>query len=179
MLGDVKVDCEQNVIIKDGIAKSIEPRLMRVIVLLSRSMGKLVTRQVLLQEISELAYASDESLTQAISKIRQLLGDSPREPEFIKTIPKKGYILLCPVSEVPNTFDNKGLKTQIVPARKPPKAFFKAKYIVISIVLFFLIVLLSVGFFIFSPEESHFLEKGDTEFIEKGDVEFIEKDQDK
>lgn len=39
----------------------------------------------------------DSSLTQAISTLRKLLKDSTKSPEFVKTVPKRGYQLICSV----------------------------------------------------------------------------------
>lgn len=39
----------------------------------------------------------DSSLTQAISTLRKLLKDSTKSPMFVKTVPKRGYQLICPV----------------------------------------------------------------------------------
>lgn len=44
-------------------------------------------------------YASDNSLNRVISTLRTKLGDSSKSPQFIKTIPKKGYSFIAPVSE--------------------------------------------------------------------------------
>ena len=38
---------------------------------------------------------------QAISKLRKVLGDKPRQPDYIETIPKKGYRLIASVREAP------------------------------------------------------------------------------
>ena len=39
----------------------------------------------------------DSSLTQAISTLRKLLKDSTKSPEYVKTVPKLGYQLICSV----------------------------------------------------------------------------------
>ncbi len=39
----------------------------------------------------------DSSLTQAISTLRKLLKDSTKSPMFVKTVPKRGYQLICSV----------------------------------------------------------------------------------
>lgn len=41
----------------------------------------------------------DSSLTQAISTLRKLLNDSTKSPQFIKTIPKRGYQLIATVEQ--------------------------------------------------------------------------------
>lgn len=43
-------------------------------------------------------YASDNSLNRVISTLRTKLGDNSKSPEFIKTIPKKGYCFIAPVA---------------------------------------------------------------------------------
>ncbi|GHA48302.1 transcriptional regulator [Photobacterium aphoticum] len=45
----------------------------------------------------------DSSLTQAISTLRKALKDSTKSPEFIKTVPKRGYQLIAPVEAIVNT----------------------------------------------------------------------------
>lgn len=40
----------------------------------------------------------DSSLTQAISTLRKALKDSTKSPAFIKTVPKRGYQMIAPVS---------------------------------------------------------------------------------
>ncbi|WP_299014778.1 transcriptional regulator [uncultured Photobacterium sp.] len=41
----------------------------------------------------------DSSLTQAISTLRKALKDSTKSPEFIKTVPKRGYQMIAPIEE--------------------------------------------------------------------------------
>lgn len=43
-------------------------------------------------------YASDNSLNRVISTLRTKLGDNSKSPEFIKTIPKKGYSFIAPLT---------------------------------------------------------------------------------
>ncbi|NVD07231.1 transcriptional regulator [Vibrio sp. JPW-9-11-11] len=42
----------------------------------------------------------DSSLTQAISTLRKLLNDSTKSPMYVKTVPKRGYQLICSVERV-------------------------------------------------------------------------------
>lgn len=42
----------------------------------------------------------DSSLTQAISTLRKLLNDSTKSPMYVKTVPKRGYQLICSVDRV-------------------------------------------------------------------------------
>jgi len=80
-------------------AVHIEPKVMEVLVLLAEGADRVVLRRDLLERVwGVYATVSDESLTRCISVLRKALGDSARSPEYILTIPKRGYRLLQSVS---------------------------------------------------------------------------------
>ena len=87
----------------------LEPKAVAVLELLVRRDGQPVTRQELLDHIWGNTIVSDDALTQVIIKLRKALGDNSRKPDYIQTIPKRGYRLLAPVqliSEVPPSSGN-------------------------------------------------------------------------
>ncbi|MCG7495758.1 transcriptional regulator [Vibrio sp. Of7-15] len=65
----------------------------RVLCLLIEEPGSVVSRQQLHEYVwREQGFeVDDSSLTQAISTLRKLLKDPTKSPEFIKTVPKRGY----------------------------------------------------------------------------------------
>jgi len=76
----------------------IPPKYMHVLVYLAEHAGRLVRREDLLDTIWKNTIVVEESLTRAISELRKLLGDDPKKPEIIETIPKKGYRLIAAVT---------------------------------------------------------------------------------
>lgn len=168
MLDDIEINVLKNKLIKNSIEYSLEPRLMRIISLLAKRHGEIVTRSELLSEISEQGFVSDESLTQAMSKIRQIIGDEPRKPRFIKTVPKQGYLLLPPAIPIKNAPSNLALEQRdgrtVELAKKTSWPHDKTKAIVYVAVL---ITCIAILFSIFWPKEQEFIEKGQIEFIEK------------
>lgn len=75
----------------------LEPRLMRLLVLLAATAGEVVPKEALLADVWSGLAASDESLARAISSLRRTLGDDPARPRYIETIRKKGYRLVAEV----------------------------------------------------------------------------------
>lgn len=67
---------------------------MDVLVELAKAQGRVVERDELLRIWGPRAVVADEALTRCIAELRKALGDSPREPVYIKTIPVRGYRLL-------------------------------------------------------------------------------------
>ena len=71
---------------------------MDVLLVLAEHAEEVVLRETLLDRVwGRTAATADESLTRAITQLRQAIGDSSRDPEFIQTIPRRGYRLLKPV----------------------------------------------------------------------------------
>ncbi|RKF18492.1 hypothetical protein DBZ36_08770 [Alginatibacterium sediminis] len=57
---------------------------------------QIVTRERLQEEVwrKQGLEVDDSSITQAISNLRKLLNDDSKTPQFIRTVPKKGYIYI-------------------------------------------------------------------------------------
>ncbi|PQA86709.1 winged helix-turn-helix domain-containing protein [Hyphococcus luteus] len=74
-----------------GATQVLEPRLGDLLMRLAEADGP-VARGVLLDDVWG-DEGSDEALTQAVSKLRRILGDEQRPYRVIRTIPKFGYQL--------------------------------------------------------------------------------------
>ena len=61
--------------------------------------GRLVTQDELLEAIWPDTYVQPEVLRKYILELRKILGDRPKDPLFIETIPKRGYQFVAPVTE--------------------------------------------------------------------------------
>jgi adenylate cyclase len=95
----------------------LEPRVMEVLVYLMQRVGQVVTRQELEDNVWAGTIVSYEALTVTINKIRSALQDNPRKPEFIETLPKKGYRLIASVTPLYQVSDSEALTR--TPAPKP------------------------------------------------------------
>lgn len=78
----------------DGQRLHLEPKVMAVLSTLAEQGGRTVARGELLETVWNGQVAADELLTRAISEIRRALGDDPRNPTYIRTVPKRGYRLI-------------------------------------------------------------------------------------
>ncbi len=76
------------------VLQRLEPKVMEVLVILAKNSGEVVPKATLTETIWDGYGGAEDSLMQAISKLRKVLGDQARAPIFIETIPKKGYRLL-------------------------------------------------------------------------------------
>ena len=105
-LGDWKVYPTRNLLVGPPGEIHIEPKVMQVLASLASKPGKVVERDWLLNELWDGRAFSDEPLTRCIAALRHTLGDSPKDPAYIQTIPKSGYRLVCPVKSLEQETDS-------------------------------------------------------------------------
>jgi serine/threonine-protein kinase len=60
-----------------------------------------VSRQTLIDTVWKDAFVTDTSLAEAISVLRQALGDNSQAPQYIQTVHRRGYRFVAPVTAVP------------------------------------------------------------------------------
>jgi DNA-binding winged helix-turn-helix (wHTH) protein len=61
--------------------------------------GRLVTQDELLEALWPETYVQPEVLKSHIRDIRSALGDDPKVPRFIETMPRRGYLFIAPTKE--------------------------------------------------------------------------------
>ncbi len=94
VLGRLSVDPARRCVIVDGGAEqTIEPRVMQVLVALSRARGGTVTRDEIMRDCWPGMVVGEDSLSRAISRLRRLVDASDGSIE-LQTVPRVGYRLL-------------------------------------------------------------------------------------
>src|SRR5215831_3064995 len=84
---------------RQGDVVKLAPQPLKVLDLLARRSGEIVTRQ----EIRDHVWTGDtfvdfeQGLNFCIRQIREVLGDTADAPRFIETLPRRGYRFLMPV----------------------------------------------------------------------------------
>ncbi|MFY9821882.1 MAG: AAA family ATPase [Thermoanaerobaculia bacterium] len=97
-LGEWTVHQAEGTLSSEGRSLRLEPRVMDVLVHLASAPGKVISKEELLAAVWEGAFVEEGALSQVIHSLRKALGDDARQPQYIQTIPKRGYRLLAPVA---------------------------------------------------------------------------------
>jgi DNA-binding winged helix-turn-helix (wHTH) protein len=103
---DFEIDERAGVLRRSGERIRLQDLPFRLLMVLLRRAGDVVTRDELRAELwgSETFVDAEAGLNTAIGKIREALGDSADHPAFIETLPKRGYRFvgaLAPENSVP------------------------------------------------------------------------------
>jgi DNA-binding winged helix-turn-helix (wHTH) protein len=97
--GPYEVDLSTGELRRDGAKVSLQDKPFQILALLVRCPGELVTREELKSRLwpADTFVDFEHGLNTAVKKLRQALDDSPEEPRYVETLPKRGYRFLAPV----------------------------------------------------------------------------------
>ncbi|MGA3040091.1 MAG: winged helix-turn-helix domain-containing protein [Bryobacteraceae bacterium] len=100
--GVFELDLHTRELRKAGGKVRIQEQPLCVLVSLLERPGELVTRDELRQKVwqSDTFVDFDTALNKAITKLRDVLGDSAASPRFVETLPKRGYRFIAPVEKL-------------------------------------------------------------------------------
>ena len=79
----------------------LTPKAFAVLCYLVEHAGQLVTQEELLAAVWPETYIKPEVLKSRIFEIRSALGDRPKTPRFIETLPRRGYRFIATVHDSP------------------------------------------------------------------------------
>jgi len=97
-LGEWSVDPVLGTIARRGDSIRLETRTMRLLVCLAERSGEVVSADDLLDRVWPNVIVTPDSVYQAIAALRRLLGDDPKNPRYVVTVPKQGYRMVAPVT---------------------------------------------------------------------------------
>ncbi|HEY2859963.1 MAG TPA: winged helix-turn-helix domain-containing protein [Terracidiphilus sp.] len=99
---DFQVDPGEGKLTSRGYTVLLQDQPFRLLTLLLSRAGTIVTREEIQAHLwpGNTYVEFDKSLRVAVSKLREALRDSPNEPVYIETLPRRGYRFIAPVKVV-------------------------------------------------------------------------------
>src|SRR5215468_11304663 len=94
-----RLDAADQALWRDDQRVPLTPKAFAVLNYLVEHAGRLVTQAELLEALWPDTFVQPEVLKSQILDVRTALGDRPKEPLFIETVPRRGYRFIAPVRE--------------------------------------------------------------------------------
>jgi DNA-binding winged helix-turn-helix (wHTH) protein len=100
--GAFHLDLRKEELFKDGMRVKLQGKVYQALLALLGKPGEIVTREELRMQLwpSDTHVNYDANVNTTVNKLRQVLGDSPDQPAFVDTIPRKGYCFVAKVEYV-------------------------------------------------------------------------------
>jgi Tol biopolymer transport system component/DNA-binding winged helix-turn-helix (wHTH) protein len=91
------LEVEQKKLFRDGQTVPMTPKRFDILLLLIERAGQVIRKEDIMQRVWPGQEVEESNLTQHIFFLRRTLGDDPRTPSYIMTIPGAGYLFYQPV----------------------------------------------------------------------------------
>ena len=85
---------------KDGVTVTLTTKTLETLSVLVQNRGKVMSKDELLAALWPDTVVEEANLTQSISTLRKILGDSPKDHRYIVTLPGRGYQFVADVKAV-------------------------------------------------------------------------------
>ncbi len=93
---ELTLDLDSHAVSVDGVEINLTTTEFEILSLFATNPGKVLTRDDLMERVRGMDWdAFNRSIDIAVSRLRAKLGDDSKEPRFIKTIWRKGYMFVA------------------------------------------------------------------------------------
>src|SRR5580704_1391733 len=94
-IGEWRVDPVAGELSRGAETVRVDARTLRLLLDLADHAGEVVSIDDLLQRVWAGVIVTPDSVYQAVASLRRILGDDPRRPRYIATVPRLGYRLVA------------------------------------------------------------------------------------
>jgi Tol biopolymer transport system component/DNA-binding winged helix-turn-helix (wHTH) protein len=117
--GPFEADLDTHELWKNGVRIKLGGQPFEILALLLRKPGQLVTREELQKELwAEDTFVDfNHGLNAAVNKLRETLADSAEEPNYIETLPRRGYRFVATVETASEA--NGGSEATVLASARP------------------------------------------------------------
>ena len=93
--GRFHVKAEERVLRRGDELVALTPKAFDILLTLLENAGRIVNKEDLMKKVWPKTFVEEGNLTQNVSMLRKALGESANGPQFIETVPRRGYRLLA------------------------------------------------------------------------------------
>jgi DNA-binding winged helix-turn-helix (wHTH) protein/TolB-like protein/Tfp pilus assembly protein PilF len=109
--GRFRVRSDERVLMRGNELVSLTPKAFDVLLALLEHDGRIVNKDDLMKKVWPHTFVEEGNLTQNVSLLRKALGERADGPQFIETVPRRGYRFVAPVTRGEGNGTNSVLET--------------------------------------------------------------------
>ena len=96
--GRFRLKPDERVLLRGEEFVPLTPKAFDILLTLLENDGRIVRKDDLMKKVWPDTFVEEGNLTQNVSLLRKALGESATGPQFIETVPRRGYRFVAPVS---------------------------------------------------------------------------------
>lgn len=118
--GSFKLIPAERLLLRDGQCVPLTPKVFDLLLVLVEHGGHLLTKDELLKAVWGESHVEEGNLTFSISVLRKSLGESKTGPQYIETVPRRGYRFITAVKHVSRENDEVLAEAPAIVEEKSP-----------------------------------------------------------
>jgi DNA-binding winged helix-turn-helix (wHTH) protein/TolB-like protein/Tfp pilus assembly protein PilF len=130
--GPFGVDVLRRSLKREGQPIALSGKAFEILVVLLEQRGDVVDKDALMRRVWPDTAVEEINITVAISGLRKALGETPASPEWIVTIPGRGYTFVGEVRSDPPTVAETAPQTPPIPQAKAPERRSRTRYLFVA-----------------------------------------------
>jgi DNA-binding winged helix-turn-helix (wHTH) protein/TolB-like protein len=112
--GRFRVKAEERVLLRGQELVALTPKSFDILLTLLESAGRVVPKDDLMKKVWPNTFVEEGNLTQNVSLLRKALGETASGPQFIETVPRRGYRFVAPVSKTSGNGQDSSANTAVI-----------------------------------------------------------------
>jgi DNA-binding winged helix-turn-helix (wHTH) protein/Tol biopolymer transport system component len=94
-LNDICIDTDNQLLIRAGESINLAPKVYDLLVFFCLNHHRVISKDELMDQVWSGTIVTENAISRTIVKVRKALGDDPKNPQFILTVPRKGYRMVA------------------------------------------------------------------------------------
>ena len=165
--GDFRLDAEKRLLSRAGVPVPLTPRVFETLLYLIEHNGTVLDKERLMEAVWPDSIVEENNLTQNISTLRRVFGETPGSHRFIVTVPGRGYRFVADVRSPENGAEPPEKSFVVAPddamqpsvtinPQLPASSAFagKTKFLMIALALLLMCAFILGGIFVFRIREN-------------------------
>ncbi len=92
---DICIDTHNQLLYRQGETINLAPKVYDLLVFLCQNSHRVISKDELMEQVWTGTLVTENAISRTLVKVRKALADDPKKPQFIITVPRKGYRMVA------------------------------------------------------------------------------------
>jgi len=92
---DICIDTHNHLLYRQNEAINLAPKVYDLLVFLCQNSHRVISKDELMEQVWTGTLVTENAISRTLVKVRKALADDPKNPQFIITVPRKGYRMVA------------------------------------------------------------------------------------
>jgi len=92
---DICIDTHNQLLYRQGETINLAPKVYDLLVFLCQNSHRVLSKDELMEQVWAGTLVTENAISRTLVKVRKALADDPKNPQFIITVPRKGYRMVA------------------------------------------------------------------------------------